>query len=96
MTDGKNPLVTGKWSRAYVICLKNRTLDIKECDTGVFDPSTRTCKIHNNTGKIIVKPCLFFGSHLENCKKTEWQTMILETINIDKYLCKISRFEIFW
>ncbi|KAJ8316014.1 hypothetical protein KUTeg_006028 [Tegillarca granosa] len=45
-------IITGVMSFNHECKYPDLTVDIKECDTGVFDPSTKTCKIHNDTENI--------------------------------------------
>ncbi|KAJ8316009.1 hypothetical protein KUTeg_006023 [Tegillarca granosa] len=45
LPDGPNPVNTKTWHPDYLLCYKNRTLDVKRCTSGYFHPVDRTCKV---------------------------------------------------
>ncbi|KAL4228860.1 hypothetical protein ACF0H5_011900 [Mactra antiquata] len=43
LPDGDNAIVGMLWSINYVRCLTNRTMEVKRCTQGVFDPNIKAC-----------------------------------------------------
>lgn len=49
--DGLNPFPNQLWNPPYIECFKNRTIDIKKCSTGYFNPRMRKCMEPVEKGK---------------------------------------------
>ncbi|XP_062572686.1 uncharacterized protein LOC134234627, partial [Saccostrea cucullata] len=47
LPNGFNPVMEFLWEKNYIVCKDNRTLNVKTCSEGVFDPYNRKCM--NNT-----------------------------------------------
>ncbi|XP_062614315.1 uncharacterized protein LOC134276051 isoform X2 [Saccostrea cucullata] len=47
LPNGLNPVMEFLWEKNYIVCKDNRTLNVKTCSEGVFDPYNRKCM--NNT-----------------------------------------------
>ncbi|VDI54945.1 Hypothetical predicted protein, partial [Mytilus galloprovincialis] len=43
--DGNVPVIGQYWSPDYLICLRNRTISVTKCQTGLFDPINRRCTL---------------------------------------------------
>lgn len=43
LPDGLNSLAGAQWTAKYILCYKNRTLDVSTCKLGVFNPVKRVC-----------------------------------------------------
>ena len=43
LPNGNNAISGRLWTAKYVVCLQNRTLELKRCAKGLFDPNTRAC-----------------------------------------------------
>lgn len=43
--DGNVPVIGQYWSPDYLICLRNRTISVTKCQTGLFDPVNRRCTL---------------------------------------------------
>ena len=43
MPDGVNVFTGREWKPDYVVCFKNRTMEIKKCKTGFYHPVKQTC-----------------------------------------------------
>ncbi|KAJ8316015.1 LOW QUALITY PROTEIN: hypothetical protein KUTeg_006029 [Tegillarca granosa] len=41
--DGQNKIPQKEWTSRYMVCYRNRTLDHKSCDVGIFHPHQRKC-----------------------------------------------------
>ncbi|KAL3884669.1 hypothetical protein ACJMK2_024787, partial [Sinanodonta woodiana] len=44
LPDGPNPYLERTWNPEYVICFKNRTMEVKMCTTRYFDQMTKSCQ----------------------------------------------------
>ncbi|WAR05418.1 hypothetical protein MAR_020787 [Mya arenaria] len=42
--DGQQAIPTRLWSADYVVCNKERTMEVKKCQTGYFNPATKMCQ----------------------------------------------------
>lgn len=44
LEDGAQPFPTKLWSSYYIQCYRNRTVAIRQCQTGtIFDPTNQAC-----------------------------------------------------
>ena len=43
LADGNNAMPLKLWTSSYVVCLKNRSIEIKRCKKGLFDPNMKAC-----------------------------------------------------
>lgn len=44
LADGLNPVSGRLWSTIYVECFVNRTIAVRNCSNGLFDPHVRRCR----------------------------------------------------
>lgn len=43
LPNGFNPIMESLWKKDYIECKDNRTIAVKSCTNGVFDPYNREC-----------------------------------------------------
>lgn len=42
--DGPQPFTGQEWTSSYVVCLQNRTIDVRHCSqSSIFNPDTHQC-----------------------------------------------------
>ena len=51
LADRYNAIPGKEYTAFYVDCYLNRTMTVKKCDTGFFDPDLRMCLQEINSGK---------------------------------------------
>ena len=51
-SDGNNPVIGHYWSADYLICLRNRTISVNKCQSGLFDPVNRRCTLIVDISKL--------------------------------------------
>ncbi|XP_071175832.1 uncharacterized protein [Mytilus edulis] len=68
--DGNVPVIGQYWSPDYLICLRNRTISVTKCQTGLFDPINRRCTLLIDFSNIVsickANPTLKFENQ-QNC-----------------------------
>lgn len=50
--DGNNLVIGHYWSADYLICLRNRTISVNKCQSGLFDPVNRRCTLIVDISKL--------------------------------------------
>lgn len=52
LPDGLNSVTGAQWTDKYILCYRNRTIEVNTCKQGVFNPMKRLCDDHVRPGKI--------------------------------------------
>lgn len=57
LPDGLNSVTGAQWTDKYILCYRNRTIEVNTCKQGVFNPMKRLCDDHVRPGKIFSFKC---------------------------------------
>lgn len=77
LPDGANPYPNRPISPDYILCDDDRTISTEHCNTGLFDPGTRSCNSFSRKFCVLFYICYFWSIKEYFTLRSLWKIIFL-------------------